>query len=79
MNPQPIPLVINQETISVLEGLLGQAKRGEVLGVACVSLHKHQRWGRVASGLAVNDPVIAIGALHVLLHDLTSFVTDFAE
>lgn len=79
MNPKAIPPVISQETVAVLEGLLTQAKRGEVLGVACVSLHKCQRWGRVTSGLAMNDPVIAIGALHILMHDLAVLVTSVTE
>lgn len=55
-----IPPMYSDDTVATLKGLLSLAQRGEVLGIAYVTVNKRQRWGYGISGVAYSDPESAV-------------------
>lgn len=62
----------DSNTIQVLEGLLEQAKHGDLVGMAYVTIHVRQRWGKGVCGAARDDCVLTIGGLSALQSDLAN-------
>lgn len=54
----------SRETIACLKALLAEAERGELIGVAWVSMYKNRRWDRWACGEAHRNSTWTLGMLH---------------
>lgn len=60
-------------TVKVLEELLKQAKNGELIGVAFVSIKPELNYAIGITGAAINHPECAIGMVYKLLNELNNF------
>jgi hypothetical protein len=58
--------IVDRDTVESLTELLAAAKRGEVLGVAFTAILRGRRMSYGATGEANNDPILALGHVHVL-------------
>lgn len=65
----PVTLLHNKvsdDTIGALEFLLHEARRGEVIGLVFSAITKNRSCLNDLVGEAVDNPVFALGAVHVL-------------
>lgn len=68
---QLVPAHASQETVAVLRDMLGQAERGEIIGLAFVAM-RVANYTVDAVGLARRSPVVARG----MLADLKDLLRD---
>jgi hypothetical protein len=61
---------ISNDTIEVLRDILELAERGNIIGIAFITLHKRRGYSLGWAGQADKDPVITLGALHRLLAEV---------
>lgn len=57
---------ISHDTVEALRGLLEEAEKGEVLGMAFIVMHKRRSFSVEATGEADRNPVFTIGTLAML-------------
>ncbi len=67
-----IPGHISHETISALEQLLSQARRGELLGIAFCAMYRGRRYIVDTTGEAERNPTFTLGMLRALDFKLCS-------
>lgn len=60
----------DQKLVETLSGLLAEARRGKIVGIAYVTLRPRQTFGFGALGEASKDPLRALGAIGALWLDL---------
>jgi len=61
---------ISDETVALLEDLLAQAVKGEVVGIAFITLNRQNRYSVGWGGKAHAEPVLALGLLERLRSQL---------
>lgn len=57
---------VSEDTIECLQGLLAQAKAGELAGVAYVAIHKDRGYSVNTTGDVARNPTFARGMLQAL-------------
>lgn len=61
---------VSTETVACLVGLLDQAQRGELVGVAVGAIYKRSNFGTCSAGEARRNPVFTMGVLDILREEL---------
>lgn len=62
--------LVNRDTVELLEELLSQARRGELLGIANVAIFKRRKFEITTTGEATRSPIFTSGAVGKLWFDL---------
>ena len=66
----PVPPSVSKDTVRRLELWLDQAKRGDLVGIAGVMIHRGNRWTADAAGEAMRMPTFTMGMLQRLARRL---------
>lgn len=62
---------VSHDTVRCLEWLLSAAKQGQVVGVACGAVMRHQKYALNVSGEVYSNPVLARGIVALLGDELS--------
>lgn len=65
---------VSHETIAALEYLLYEAKRGEVIGLAYAAMLKNRSCLIDTAGEAYRNPILALGVVNMLSHEIAQRV-----
>jgi hypothetical protein len=74
--PKLVPAAVCRETAELLGELLVEVLRGEVLGIAVVSIYKQRRLALGTTGEATRSPTFTLGAVTLLQADITKKIED---
>lgn len=64
-------MAVNKEVVDALTRILGQARKGEIEGLAVAAIYSDDRYHAFSVGRAAEDTVLTIGILQLLIHDLS--------
>lgn len=71
MTRRPIPFqaakhAVSHDTIEALEQMLDEARRGRLIGMACVAMYKRREYYANATGEAYRNPTFSRGMVAML-------------
>lgn len=68
--------MVSHDTVEVLTQLLKEARAGNVIGLALVSMHKQRNYEFAITGEAERSPTFALGTVAKLQFDIAQKVND---
>lgn len=70
-----VPDQVSKDTIEALQQMLGQAKKGELIGIAFAAMYRHREYIVNTTGEAHRNPTFARGMVAALDDELSNMGT----
>lgn len=74
--PKLVPAAMCHETADLLVDLCQEVARGELIGIAVITIYKNKRYGLDITGEARRNPTFTLGAVTMLQTEIAKKIED---